>query len=211
MRRLRPQEDQDEGRNVRRRPAWWNVFNRPYWNPFDGEPRPHQRQQIVRYPPEDVVAEPGAVEDVDDEDDETEDDETNAEHVAEPRVTGFSTGGETDILLHPNNANRRTTFSRSFLGEIRYSLDQRLDNQHRGEETAEQERINVNPEAARRYQDRLLAERRAALEWDAETARIRQIKLLVQLENRRIAVIEGHVDYRWGQISSGTRSQNSYY
>ena len=49
MRRLQPQEDQDEGRNVRRRPAWWNVFNRPYWNPFEGEPRPQQRQCCAHY------------------------------------------------------------------------------------------------------------------------------------------------------------------
>ena len=133
----RRQEDQDEGRNVRRKPTWWNVFNRPYWNPFEGEPRPQQRQPVVPYPPVEVVdAEPGVVEDVDDEDDE--DVETNAERAAEPRVTGFSTGGETDILLRPNNANRRS-FSRSFLRGIRYSVDQRLDNQHRGEETAEQE------------------------------------------------------------------------
>ena len=202
MRRPR-QEDLDEGRSVRRRFARWrlNVFNRPFWNPFGGALRPQPRQQVVPYPPDIAVEDAGLVEDVEI--------DADGEHGAEIRVTGFSIAGGTNLLLDPNNVNRRP-LSQS-LGGNRLPVEQRLDNQHRAEEEAEEVRNNVNPEATRRRQNWFLAERRAALEWDAETARIRQIKLLVQLENRRIAVIEGHVDYRWGQISSGTRSQNSYY
>ena len=190
MRRLR-QEDQDEGRNVRRRPTWWNVFNRPFWNPFTGEPRPQQRQQVVPFPPEDPVeAEPGA-EDVNVEDEEDVETNANAERAAEPRDTGFLTARGTNLLLHPNNVNSRP-FSRSFLRRIRFSKDQRLDNRNRAEETAEQERINVNPEAARRYQNMLIVERRTALKWDTEQARIRRNKLIVQLMARWVEVAQGN-------------------
>ena len=105
-------------------------------------------------------------------------------------VTEFTTAGGRDLLLDPDNANQRP---QPLIGS-QLSVEHRLDNQRRAEEEAEEVWNNLDPKAAQRRQNWLLAEPKAALERDAKAAKLRQNRLLLGLLTYRKAIIEGNAE-----------------
>ena len=107
-------------------------------------------------------------------------------------VTEFTTAGERDLLLDPDNANQRP---QPLIGS-QLLVEHRLDNQRRAEEEAEEVWNNLDPKAAQRQrrQNWLLAEPKAALERDAKAAKLRQNRLLLGLLTYRKAIIEGNAE-----------------
>ena len=128
--------------------------------------------------------------------------DANGESAAEIRSTGFATAGGNNLLLDHGNANRPAAWIHQWIGVLPRSLrgiglsvEQRLDNQHRAEEEAEETRNIIDPVAAQIRRNRLLAAHQAARIHDAHAD--------YSDGNRRLAELNARINNEIGIDYSG--------